>query len=102
MSTAFWTGIFLAFVAAGYAGYIDVNRNGKAYKKIEEEIERVRRIDPEFEFWVLQKQLVKKLQIQRMVITFLVVFSIAFVGSYLGFVDLDKSFEEDPPSGRLP
>ena len=102
MLTAFWTGLFLGLVAAGYVGYMDVNRNGKAYKKIEEKIERAHRKDPEFESWFLHKQLVKKLQVQRMVITFLVVFSIGMVGSYLSLIDLDKSFEEDPPSARLP
>jgi cell division protein FtsL len=79
-----------------------VNTNGKAYKKIEEEIGRAQRKNPELEFWVLRKQLVKKLQIERMVITFLVVFIVGMIGSMTGLIDMNKSLEEDPPSGRLP
>ncbi len=95
------TGLFMSIMPVLTVGSMGLDKTGKAYKKIVEKVERAKMKNSEIASWTLEIRLIKKREIERMAITFLVSFLVGMIGSMIGIIDLDNALEEDPPSSRF-
>lgn len=92
-------GLCVSIVPVLTAGSTEMDKYGKAYKKIQEQVEHARKQNPEINGWRFEKKLTNKVYVRRMAITFLLSLLIGTTASYLGvLVYTEEPLEGLPPS----